>query len=163
MKLARPARSPLRLCNLLLAGLLIALPVAASGQTAASSEVKAAVERFLSAAGRQDLDSLPAMFAPGASIASASLRQGKWVVTSQSFEAWLARLRGAPSREPYQEPVTEFTVHVDDDRLAFVRADAKLIRNGTVRSHNIDYFTLIRDSAGDWKFVNGSYTAKLAQ
>jgi hypothetical protein len=59
--------------------------------------------------------------------------------------------------------VTEFTVHIDDDQLAFVRADAKLIRNGKVRSHNIDYFTLIRDSAGDWKFVNGSYTAKPAQ
>lgn len=54
-------------------------------------------------------------------------------------------------------------MHIDDDQLAFVRADAKLIRNGKVRSHNIDYFTLIRDSAGDWKFVNGSYTAKPAQ
>jgi ketosteroid isomerase-like protein len=129
----------------------------------ASAEVKAAVERFLAAAGRQDLDSLPAMFAPGASIASASLRQGKWVTASQSFEAWLARLRAAPRGEPYEEPVTEFTVHIDDDQLAFVRADAKLIRNGKVRSHNIDYFTLIRDSAGDWKFVNGSYTAKPAQ
>ena len=124
------------------------------------AEVKAVVERFLAAAGRQDLDALPAMFAPGASIASAALREGRWVTTSRSFEAWLAALRAAPGRAPYQEPVTEFTVHIDDGQLAFVRADAQLIRDGQVRSHNIDYFTLIRDNEGNWKFVNGSYTTK---
>jgi hypothetical protein len=58
--------------------------------------------------------------------------------------------------------VSEFTVHIDDGQLAFVRADARLIRDGQVRSHNIDYFTLIRDNDGTWKFVNGSYTAKPA-
>ncbi len=103
------------------------------------------------------------MFAPGASIASASLRHGKWVTTSQSFDAWLAKLSAAPRGQPYQEPVTEFTVHVDDELLAFVRADATVIRGGAVRSHNIDYFTLLRDSTGTWKFVNGSYTAKPIQ
>lgn len=74
----------------------------------------------------------------------------------------LATLRATPARQPYEEPVAEFTVHVDDDRLAFVRADARVIRDGTVRSHNIDYFTLMRDAAGNWKFVNGSYTSKPA-
>jgi len=147
----------------LLVGLLFVCPVAGSAQTSSSAEVKAVVERFLAAAGRQDLESLPGMFAPGASIASASLRQGKWVTRSQSFEAWLAALRASPAGPPYEEPVVEFTVHVDDDQLAFVRADARLIRDGTVRSHNIDYFTLLRDGAGNWKFVNGSYTSKPAQ
>lgn len=145
--------------------LLLGFPSAGfpSGVLAAASpeaEVKAAVERFLAAAGRQDLDALPGMFAPGASIASAALREGRWVTKSQSFEAWLAVLRAAPRRAPYQEPVHEFTVHVDDGQLAFVRADAYLIRDGQRRSHNVDYFTLMRDGEGDWKFVNGSYTAK---
>ena len=103
------------------------------------------------------------MFAPGASIASAALRDGRWVTRSQSFESWLAALRTSPSRTPYEEPVSAFTVHVDDDQLAFVRADARLMRNGQVRSRNIDYFTLLRDSTGQWKFVNGSYTAKPVQ
>ena len=123
----------------------------------------AARSRRRSAVGKQDLDALPGMFAPGASIASASLRHGKWVTTSQSFDAWLAKLSAAPRGQPYQEPVTEFTVHVDDELLAFVRADATVIRGGAVRSHNIDYFTLLRDSTGTWKFVNGSYTAKPIQ
>ena len=123
-----------RLCNIVLWGLLLGLPSASSGQTSPEAEVKAVVERFLAAAGRQDLDALPAMFAPGASVASAALRQGRWVTMSQSFDAWLAALRAAPRRAPYQEPVTEFTVHIDDGQLAFVRADARLTRDGQVRS-----------------------------
>lgn len=146
--------------TLFLAGMLLACPMASSAQTSSTAEVQAAVERFLAAAGRQDFDSLAGMFAPGASIASAALREGRWVTRSQSFDAWLAALRASPAAPPYEEPVTEFTVHVDDDQLAFVRADAKLMRGGTVRSRNIDYFTLLRDTTGAWKFVNGSYTTK---
>ena len=116
--------------------------------------------RFLDAVGRRDLDAMPAMFAPGASIASAALRDGRWITRSQSFDTWLAALRAAPLSAPYEEPVSEFMVHVEEGQLAFVRADALLVRNGQPRSRNIDYFTLIRDADGQWKFVNGSYTSK---
>ncbi|MFN8582929.1 MAG: nuclear transport factor 2 family protein [Gemmatimonadaceae bacterium] len=143
-----------------LATLMLIAVGPANAQSTSEAEVKAVVVRFLQAAGRGDLDAMVPMFAPGASIASAALRDGKWVTASRSFDAWLAAIRAAPAGQPYQEPVTEFTVHVDDERLAFVRADAKLIRDGVVRSHNIDYFTLIRDTTGVWKFVNGSYTTK---
>lgn len=163
MTSARNAASAILFRTLILAGFQAACPVPGSGQTSSSDQVKAAVERFLAAAGRQDLDSLQAMFAPGASIASASLREGRWVTASQSFDAWFAGLRAAPRRTPYHEAVTEFTVHVDDDRLAFVRADAKLFRDGKLQRRNIDYFTLLRDSTGSWRFVNGSYTSKPAQ
>lgn len=140
--------------------LTLGLPLPCAGQPSPEEEVKAMVERFLAAAGGGDLDALPAMFAPGASIASAALRQGRWVTTSQSFESWLSALRAAPRGAPYQEPVSEFTVHIADGQLAFVRADAFLIRDGQRRSHNVDYFTLLRDADGHWKFVNGSYTTK---
>lgn len=150
-------------CIIALWGILLAFPSAGSEPMSPEGEVKAVVERFLAAVGRQDLDALPAMFAPGASIASAALRQGRWVTTSQSFEGWLTALRAAPPGTPYQEPVNEFTVHVADGQLAFVRADAYLIRDGQRRSHNVDYFTLIRDADGEWKFVNGSYTTKPVQ
>lgn len=127
------------------------------------AEVTAVVERFLAAAGGGDLEALPAMFAPGASIASAALRDGRWVTRAQSFEAWLAGLRAAPASAPYEEPVHEFTVHIDDGQLAFVRAGAYLVRGGVRRSHNVDYFTLLRDAQGAWKFVNGSYTTRPVQ
>ena len=51
-------------------------------------------------------------------------------------------------------------MHVDDGQLAFVRAEATVVRGGQARSRNVDYFTLLRNSNGEWKFVNGSYTAK---
>ncbi len=62
----------------------------------------------------------------------------------------------APVRALYREPVSQFTILVDDGQLAFVRAVATLQRAGRVQSQNIDYFTLLRDSSGAWKFVNGS-------
>ncbi|MGD9903766.1 MAG: nuclear transport factor 2 family protein [Vicinamibacterales bacterium] len=160
MTITAPARSTVLRGIVVLWGLVVGIPSAGAGQISPEAEVTAVVERFLLAAGRHDLDALPAMFAPGASIASAALRDGRWVTTSHSFEAWLAALRAAPRRAPYQEPVNEFTVHVADGQLAFVRADAYLVRDGERRSHNIDYFTLLRDSEGTWKIVNGSYTTK---
>ena len=53
--------------RLFFAGMLLACPSVSSAQTASTAEVQAVVERFLAAAGRQDFDSLPGMFAPGAS------------------------------------------------------------------------------------------------
>ena len=122
--------------------------------------MKAVVERFLKAVGERKLDDVATMFAPGASIGSASFRNGRWVTSSQSAEAWIGAQRSAPASANYEEPVNHYTVHIDDGQLAFVRADATLMRDGQARSSNVDYFTLLRNSKGEWKFVNGSYTAK---
>ncbi len=133
-----------------------------AAQRSSGAEVRAAVERLLVAVGDYDLDALAPMLAPGASIASVVLRDdGRWVSTSYAFDGWWARVSAGP-REPYVEMASHFTVHLDDERLAFVRAEATLVRDGWIRSHNTDYFTLIRDDAGEWKFVNGSYTANRA-
>jgi ketosteroid isomerase-like protein len=115
------------------------------------------VERFLGAAGRYDLDSLPLLFTPDANIAATSRPDGEAVSTTFSFDEWLASLRARPNPRPYTEPVSHFTVHVDNGQLAFVRADATLMRDGEPQSHNIDYFTLIRHE-GAWKILSGSYT-----
>ena len=116
------------------------------------------VERFLRAAGRYDLDSLPLFFAPDANIGAASLRDGEWVTSTLTFDEWHTSLGERINPRPYTEPVSEFTVHVDNGQLAFVRADATLVRDGQAQSHNIDYFTLIRHD-GTWKILSGSYTS----
>jgi len=116
------------------------------------------VERFLRAAGQYDLDSLPLFFAPNANVGSASLRDGEWVVSTLTFDEWQTSLLTRVDPRPYTEPVSEFTVHVDNGQLAFVRADATLMQDGEAQSHNIDYFTLIRHD-GAWKILNGSYTS----
>lgn len=116
------------------------------------------VEGFLRVAGRNDLDSMPLFFAPDANIGAASLRDGEWATSTLTFDEWHASLGARTDARPYTEPVSDFTVHVDNGRLAFVRADATLMRDGRARSHNIDYFTLIRLD-GRWKILSGSYTS----
>jgi ketosteroid isomerase-like protein len=116
------------------------------------------VERFLDAAGRHDLDSMPLLFAANANVAATSRRDGEPVASTWTFDEWLASLRARSNPKPYTEPVSEFTVHVDNGQLAFVRADATLMRDGRAQSHNIDYFTLILQD-GTWKILSASYTA----
>ena len=59
----------------------------------------------------------------------------------------------------FREPVTKFTVHIEEDQMAFVRVDAAAIVDDRVSLHNIDYFTLVREG-GAWKFLSASYVAK---
>jgi hypothetical protein len=146
------------------AGPVFALSVVAAlgcGDGHASEDERAVtevVERFLRAAGRYDLDSLPLFFAPDANIGAASLRDGEWVTSTLRFDDWHTSLGERTNPRPYTEPVSEFTVLVDNGQLAFVRADATLMRDGQAQSHNIDYFTLIRLD-GVWKILSGSYTS----
>lgn len=127
-------------------------------QNADERDVQDAVERFLVTIGDGDLDKLPAMFVPKANIGTASLREGKWVSSTMTFEEWFTELKAQSTWTRYREPVSKFTVHVESGQLAFVRADATFIVDGQVLSHNIDYFTLVRDE-GVWRFLNASYVA----
>jgi len=120
--------------------------------------VKAAVNRFLLVIGNYKLDALPAMFTENANIGVARIRDGEWQAVTYTFEEFHTMLKSRVNPSRYQEPVSNFTVHVDHGALAFVRADTTLIRDGQARSHNIDYFTLLKDN-GNWKFLNASYVA----
>ena len=120
--------------------------------------VEAAVEAFLLAIGSRDLEALPPMFLANANIGVARIRGGEWGATTYTFEEFHSMLKSKPSSSKYQEPVSHFTVHVERGALAFVRADATLIADGQPRSHNIDYFTLLKDN-GVWKFLSASYVS----
>ena len=144
-------------------GLAIILLVWWQSGMAANSEdeeaVKVHVEKFLIALGDGDLDALPDMFVSNANIGTAGLRNGSWVTSTMTFEEWMSSLRDRKTWNRFSEPVAEFRVFVEDSMMAFVRADATLVRDGISRSHNIDYFTLVRQD-GAWKFLSASYVAK---
>ena len=143
------------LCALLLA-------IGQSRALAQSEDEKAVrdlVERFLVALGDGDLDAVPDMFASDANIGTASLRDGSWVTSTMTFEDWMSSLRERTTWSRFREPVSEYTIHVEDSMMAFVRADATLFRDGQARSRNIDYFTLVRED-GAWKFLSASYVAR---
>lgn len=120
--------------------------------------VKTLVESFLTAIGNYDFNSMPAMFSDKANIGGASFKNGKWETFTMSFPEFLDQLKSRTNPKKYTEPVSKFTIHMEMGMLAFVKADAMLIRNGEPQSNNFDYFTLIKEN-GSWKILNGSYVA----
>jgi len=125
---------------------------------AEKSEVKEIVERFLKAAGNYDVDSMPILFSEKANIGGASFKNGEWNSFTMSIAEFLKLLRSQSNPKKYTEPVTKYTIYMDGGMLAFVKADAVLIRNGNAQSNNFDYFTLIKEE-GHWKILNGSYVS----
>lgn len=119
--------------------------------------VKKLVESFLIAVGNGDLEAIEPMFLPWATIGGASLREGKWTTFTTTIEDYLASKNENPSR--FTEPVSNYTIHISEGQLAFVKADAILYREGKAQSHNMDYFTLLKEN-GTWKFLSAAYTAK---
>jgi hypothetical protein len=141
----------------LLTAALVAPPPAAA-QSADARAVQAAVERFLDVLGHRQLEALPPLFAPRATMAVVRQRDGQWVNNIQSFEEWLGALRSQTNGPTFREPLTNVSVHVEDGRLAFLRADFTVVIDGQVRSHGVDYFTLVKDGEA-WKILNGAYTS----
>lgn len=135
------------------------LPVPSRAQTPDHQAARAAVERFLDVLGNRDLAGLPSLFAPKATMVVVRLRDGQWSHTTSTVDEFLATLKAQATPTRFKEPLTNVTVHVEDGHLAFVRADFTVVIDGQVRSHGIDYFTLVKD--GDaWKMLNASYTSK---
>ena len=50
----------------------------------------------------------------------------------------------------------DWTIHIDEGHLGFVRADTILFVGEEAKRHNIDYFTLMNID-GEWKFLSLSY------
>jgi hypothetical protein len=119
--------------------------------------VKATIDQFLIVAGNYNLDAMAKMMSDNANLAIARLRDDKWttetMLLSENFEAAKNR-----TNRPYFEPVREYTIHVSDGNLAFVKADAVLHAFGVPLLNNIDYFTLIKENEV-WKFINISFTS----
>jgi ketosteroid isomerase-like protein len=136
----------------------IAVPAAAQPVDPDATAVRRAVEQFLDDLGNRRLDKLPAQFAPKATMVIVRQRDGRWSSTHQMFDEWLAGLKSQSPGTMFREPLTNVTVHVESGQLAFLRADFTVVVDGTVRSHGVDYFTLVKDD-GAWKIVNASYTS----
>lgn len=122
-------------------------------------EIKRVIENFLVAIGNYEIDSLAPMFSDKATISGSSFKEGSWSSYTMTIQEFLTTLRSTPNPKKYREPVNHWTIHTDSGRLAFVRADATLFRDGKAQRHNIDYFTLIKEN-GQWKILNGSYVSQ---
>ena len=67
-------------------------------------------------------------------------------------------MKNNPNPTTFREPLTNVTVTIDSDHLAYVRADFQVMRDGTAQSYGVDQFTLVRESSG-WKIAVVAYTS----
>ncbi len=152
-------RAGLGICTAALVAAVSLLSTPAVAQTPDHQAARAAVEHFLDVLGKRQLEALPALFDPKATMVVVRQRDGQWSHTVSTADEFVATLKGQANPTTFTEPLTNVSVHVEDGRLAFVRADFTVVIGGEVRSHGVDYFTLVKDG-GAWKLVNGSYTSK---
>jgi imidazolonepropionase-like amidohydrolase len=125
---------------------------------AGASEIKAFVERFLLHLGDHDVDTVAADLAAKALVVVTRSRDSQWINSEQTGEEWIAAMRKNASPTIFREPLTNVTVTVDSDHLAYLRADFQVMREGKAVSHGVDQFTLVREASG-WKFAVIAYTS----
>jgi imidazolonepropionase-like amidohydrolase len=134
------------------------------GSQSGAEAIKALVERFLLDLGNHEVDKVAADLAPKAIVVISRERpatgggQPEWTNTEQTGEEWIAALKRNANPTMFREPLTNVTVTIDSDHLAYVRADFQVMRDGKAVSHGVDQFTLVREPSG-WKFAVIAYTS----
>jgi hypothetical protein len=88
-------------------------------------------------------------------------REGEWVNSYQTGDEWIAALKNNPNPTTFREPISNVTVTIDSNQLAYVRADFKILRDGQMQSSGVDQFTLVREPTG-WKIAVVAYTSQPA-
>ncbi len=147
--------------NLLLITLLLSVNAFTQNLPSNSEEeaaVKAVVEQFLKAIGNYAVAAIRPMFLPNANIGWHSLKEGKLIPSSITAETNFESITKRVNPKPYTEPVSNYIIHISEGRLAFVKADAILYKDGQPKAHNMDFFVLMKDDAV-WKFLSGSFTS----
>jgi hypothetical protein len=147
---------PVKTIACLCALLLPAIPVGA--QPAEAKPVQEAVEAFLLHLGDGEFDKVAADLSPKALIVVVRQRNNDWNNSYQSGDEWVASLKGNANFQKFREPISNVTVTVDSGRLAYVRADFEVVRDGKALSHGVDQFTLVREE-GRWKIAAVAYTS----
>lgn len=125
----------------------------------ARREVQLLVEEFLRKLGNRDVEGVRALLAPKAFITSVrQQRDGTFANTFQTGEEFMAQLEKGASQPKFEEPLSNVHVTVDSGRLAYLRADFKVVRDGRIMSSGVDHFTLVQEGGG-WRIAVVAYTS----
>jgi ketosteroid isomerase-like protein len=125
----------------------------------AQREVRQRVEEFLQKLGSRDVAGVKALLAPKLLIAVVrQQRDGTFANTYQTRDEFLAQFEKNVGQPKFDEPITNVVVTIDSDRLAYVRADFTVVRDGKVVSSGVDHFTLLKEDDG-WKLAAIAYTS----
>lgn len=122
-------------------------------------EVQQRVEEFLLLLGKRDVAGVKRLLAPSALVAVVrQQRDGSVTNSYQTAAEFVAALEKNTGQPPFEEPLTNVTVTVESGRLAHLRADFTIVRDGTIVSSGVDHFTLIKEADG-WKIAMLAYTS----
>jgi hypothetical protein len=125
----------------------------------ARREVRERVEEFLKRLGSRDVAAIRALLAPKMLIAVVRQQaDGRFINTYQTGEEFLAQFERNAAQPKFEEPIANVVVTIDSERLAYVRADFTVIRDGKVASSGVDHFTLLKEADG-WKIAVIAYTS----
>ena len=138
--------------------LFVAVATPAFAQPGDKKAVQQAVESFLLNLGDHQFDKVAADLAPKAIVIIARERDGAWSNSFQAGDEWIAALQKNPNPATFREPLTNVVVTIDSDRLAYLRADFQIMRDGKAVSHGVDQFTLVREPSG-WKVAVVAFTS----
>ena len=144
--------------TLFVCSLVAILAARAGAQPADKKAVQEAVERFLLRLGDHEFDKVAADLAPKSLVIITRERDGQWANTFQTGDEWIAALKKNPNPTTFREPLTNVMVTIDSDRLAYLRADFQIMRDGKAVSHGVDHFTLLREPSG-WKMAVVAFTS----
>jgi imidazolonepropionase-like amidohydrolase len=128
------------------------------GGAGENQAVKEFIEAFLLHLGDHAVDAVAADLAPKAIVVVTRQRDGQWTNSFQTGDEWIAAMKNNPNPTVFREPITNVTVTIDSDHLAYVRADFQVVRDGKAQSYGVDQFTLIREPSG-WKIAVVAYTS----
>ncbi|HEY7284681.1 MAG TPA: nuclear transport factor 2 family protein [Vicinamibacterales bacterium] len=134
------------------------VPVRTFAQPPEHKAVQEAVEAFLLHLGDGEFDKVAADMSAKALIVVVRQREGKFVNTYETGDAWVASLKRNTNFSKFREPITNVKITVDSDALAYLRADFQVVRDGKTLSHGVDQFTLVRED-GRWKIAAVAYTS----
>jgi SnoaL-like domain len=136
----------------------VALSSPAVAQPSDKKAVQEVVERFLLQLGDKEYDKVAATLAAKSLVVIARQRDGQWANSFQTGEEWVAALMRNPNPAAFREPLSNVEVTIDSGRLATLRADFQIVRDGSVQSHGVDQFTLVRDGEA-WKIAVLAFTS----
>lgn len=148
--------------HILCAAVVVMLAVPIPAQPPDEKAVRDTIDGFLARLGDGKYETLDADLAPKALIVVVRESDGRWVTTYQTGVEWLAALKTSQSRQPFREPIENVKITLDSERLAYVRADFKVIRNQQTLAHGVDQFTLVKTADG-WKIATIAYTSIRAE
>ena len=126
---------------------------------AAERQVRERIEEFLTKLGTRDVAGIRALLAPKILIAVVrQQRDGTFANSYQTGDEFLAQFEKNAGQPKFEEPITNVVVTIDSERLAHVRADFAVLRDGKVVSSGVDHFTLLKENDG-WKIAVVAYTS----